>query len=101
MGDELLDALWARLRSGSAPHLRVFASLREVRSTLHTVYTACTLHILLGAAAAPQQTLCSGELLLYHMLQVRAAPACTEIAEVEMTWNEEDEAGQMVYVYRV
>ena len=65
--------------------------------SVHCIYTA----ILLGAAAAPQQTLCSGELLLYHMLQVRAAPACTEIAEVEMTWNEEDEAGQMVYVYRV
>ena len=72
-----------------------------VRCIQCTLHVACTLHILLGAAAAPQQTICSGELLLYHMLQVRAAPACTEIAEVEMTWNEEDEAGQMVYVYRV
>ena len=50
MGDELLDALWARLRSGSAPHLRVFASLREVRCTLHTVYTASTLQF----SSAPQ-----------------------------------------------
>ena len=106
MGDELLDALWARLRSGSAPHLRVFASLREVRCTLHALYTAysprrrnCISQ--LHSRKHTQQTLCPGELLLYHMLQVRAAPACTEIAEVEMTWNEEDEAGQMVYVYRV
>ena len=43
MGDELLDALWMRLRSGSAPHLRVFASLREVRCTLHI--HRCTLHV--------------------------------------------------------
>ena len=74
--------------------------------SVHCMYTAysprrrnCTPQ--LTSRKHTQQTLCSGELLLYHMLQVRAAPACTEIAEVEMTWNEEDEAGQMVYVYRV
>ena len=55
MGDELLDALWARLRSGSAPHLRVFASLREVRCTLHTVYTACCMY----TAYSPRRRSCT------------------------------------------
>ena len=105
VGGSALPAARRREDGGSAFELRCGSMCSEeldLSAATH-VYVAslCMGDELLDTLWARLQKRTPRLRVIASLREFRPAPACTAIAEVEMTWNGEGEPGALVYVYEV